>query len=261
MRIGIGVIGFCGHAGFAVQGWDQLRECGIEVDLVAVASLDPESIPLEHWRSFQEDFAVCDSWQELIARADIDVVVVDGPYHLHSEMSQLALQAGKHVFCEKAVALNWQQLADLENCYAHHSHLHFWPMMSLRYTPRFYTALELVGEGAIGQLRTVRMQKSYKLGTRPGWYQDREIYGGTIPWVGSHALDLIHAVAGVPQSVSAIQQMGPDNYELAASIQAQHAGGVISTATIEFYRPQAADGHSDDRLRIVGESGIVEVIG
>ncbi len=260
MDVGIGIIGFCGHWSTALPDWAQLQSNDIDMVLRGVASLTPESIPQERLQEQQSGFTVFDTWQELIADKAIDVVVVDGPFHLHAEMSIAAMQAGKHVFCEKLVALTWDDYQKLKEVQAS-TQMHFWAMMGLRYSSRFFTALQLAKSGVLGELRHVRMQKSYKLGTRPTYYQDRALYGGTIPWVGSHAVDLIYAIAGNAQTVNAIHQYGPDNYELAAFMQYQHDNGIISSASLDYYRPSGADSHSDDRLRIAGDQAIVEVIG
>ncbi len=256
-RIGVGIIGFCGHAYLAQEGWDALADIGIDIDLVGVASLDRDSIPEARFAAHRHADFIFSSWQALVDSAAVDVVVVDGPYHLHAEMSAYALAAGKHVFCEKLVALTWDQLAMLEAA-AEKSDAHFWSMTALRYDPSFHSALQLVKDKAIGKVCSIQAQKSYKLGTRPEWYGDRALYGGTIPWVGSHALDLIYALAGPAITVDAVHSQCAEGYEMAALVQCRHEQDVLSSVTMDFYRPASASSHSDDRIRIVGEAGIIE---
>ena len=263
MNLGIGIIGFCGHAYLAMQGWELLRSQGIELELIGVATDSDSSIPSEALSSLSKNYKTFASWEDLINDPAVDVVVVDGPYYLHAAMSSAALLAGKHVFAEKLVALDWSQYDLLLRAYeeTREQSLHFWSMMALRYAAPFYTAISALKSNVIGSLRQVHMQKSYKNGTRPDWYGDREKYGGTIPWVGSHALDLIYVVAGQAQSTSAVQTQCPEGYERSAFIQSRHAAGVLSSASLDFYRPATASTHADDRLRLVGDAGVIEARG
>ena len=51
-------------------------------------------------------------------------------------------------------------------------------------------------DGTVGQIRLMNAQKSYKLGRRNEFYKIRSTYGGTIPWVGSHAIDWLYWFSG-----------------------------------------------------------------
>ena len=95
-------------------------------------------------------------------------------------------------------------------------------------------------------------------GTRPSWYSDRTLYGGTIPWVGIHAIDWIYNFTAKRfLSVNSIS-FGKDP-EMAALCQFEMEGGVVASVNVDYYRPTGASTHGDDRVRCVGTNGVVEV--
>ena len=138
-------------------------------------------------------------------------------------------------------------------------------MVGLRYQADFQYALHLVRIGAVGKVKLVRAQKSYRLGNRPAFYRHRESYGGTIPWVGSHAIDWILAFSGSPFHEVYATQTADDNFnhgelEVACQCLFTMKNGVQAMASIDYLRPPAAPSHGDDRVRIAGTDGILEVI-
>ena len=137
------------------------------------------------------------------------------------------------------------------------SGIRFCAMHYLRYDPAFYMGAKLVKSGAVGDVRLITAQKSYKYGTRPEWYQDPDLYGGAIPWVGIHAIDWIYHFTGKRFLSVATQKAG----EMAAICQFSLEGGTIGAMNLDFYRPQGAATHGDDRVRCVGTAGILEVQG
>jgi len=109
-------------------------------------------------------------------------------------------------------------------------------------------------------------QKSYKAGKRSPLFHQRETYGGTIPWVGIHALDWVLWFSGQKvKTVSAVQSAmvnnGNGSMETTAICLFQLEDEVVAHINIDYLRPQNADTHGDDRIRIAGTSGVIEVRG
>ena len=130
-------------------------------------------------------------------------------------------------------------------------------MHYLRFAPAFYHAARMVREGAIGEVRMLTAQKSYRFGKRPAWYSDRELYGGTIPWVGIHAIDWIYHFSGKRfLSVSAQHVGSPEMAVLCLFEMEDH---IMAAIQLDFYRPATAPTHGDDRIRCVGTRGVLEV--
>jgi predicted dehydrogenase len=121
----------------------------------------------------------------------------------------------------------------------------------------------------------VSVQKSYPLeswagGPRPPFYKARKTFGGTIPWIGMHAVDLIRWFSGSEfASVAAAQTTvgNQDHGELesAATLHFRLASGALGTAQVDFLRrrvePKAKDSWGDDRLRALGDGGMLEIRG
>ena len=204
-----------------------------------------------------------DDWQEMLDTEKPDIVSIDGPFEDHAKMCVAALERGIHVFCEKPIALN---LADLDAVEAawRKSGAKIISMVGLRYDAAFYHAWSLIRAGAIGDIRIVSTRKSYKLGTRPAFYRERATYGGTIPWVGSHAFDWIlwftqANFVSVSAMHSAEANGGNGDMEIAAVCQMKLNNGAFAQASIDLLRPNDAATHGDDRIRLAGSHGVLEV--
>lgn len=206
---------------------------------------------------------VCSDWRAMLDKLKPDVVCIDGPFELHAEMCAESLKRGIHVFCEKPIALTLDQL-EMVRAAHRKSSARIVSMVGLRYEPAFLQGARMVRGGAIGKLKLIRAQKSYKLGTRPDFYKHRETYGGTIPWVGSHAFDWILYFSGDTfESVTAVQSaednFGNGDLEIAALCQFRMRSGILASASIDYLRPGSAPTHGDDRVRAAGTEGVLEV--
>ncbi|HRK32931.1 MAG TPA: Gfo/Idh/MocA family oxidoreductase, partial [Tepidisphaeraceae bacterium] len=236
------------------------------VDLVAAASggEGDSTAAITEWCG-KNDRAptMFDNWREMLDAVKPDAAVVCGPFELHAEMISAAMQRGIHVFAEKPCALTFDDLAAIRQCAEAHPAIHLAAMMQSRYDPGFYTAWRLIGEGAIGEVRLINARKAYKRGQRADYYRNRQTYGGTIPWVGSHAIDWMLWFAGVrPESVTAAQSRmhngGIGTMESSAACLFRLAGERIGTVSIDVLRPENATAHGDDWIRAVGSAGVIE---
>jgi len=260
--IDVCIIGDRGHLGYVFRDLPDLPDVSISGISSGTHEDDPDSLKAI-CQSLGHNPVLYDDWREMLPALRPEIVVVCGPFELHTEMSLTALSLGAHVFCEKPAAITWEDYQRLKDGVAACDR-HFATMMGLRYDPAFYAAWKMVRDGAIGKIRLLNGQKSYKLGTRPAYYHQRETYGGTIPWVGSHAIDWIYWFSGAEfLSVMAYQSRegndGQGDLETAALCQFQMGGDVLASASIDYFRPDEAPSHGDDRLRVVGERGVIEV--
>ncbi|MDR3412707.1 MAG: Gfo/Idh/MocA family oxidoreductase [Formivibrio sp.] len=137
-------------------------------------------------------------------------------------------------------------------------------MFGIRYKSWFLTAYQAVRAGAIGEVRLLHAQKSYRLGQREAFYTRRDSFGGTIPWVGCHAIDWLRWFSGqefvsVFASHSTRANSGHGDLESSAMCAFEMTGEVAATVNIDYLRPANAPNHDDDRIRIVGDAGVLEV--
>jgi predicted dehydrogenase len=134
----------------------------------------------------------------------------------------------------------------------------------------FRAARKAVQEGLIGTVVLATSQKSYRWGSRPAWYADRTSYGSTLLWVASHGIDFIRFVTGKKFIAVTARQSNLVRPEFRAPGSAHGAedhavcmydleGGGVGVAHADYLRPDAAPTHGDDRLRVAGSKGVVEI--
>ncbi len=208
---------------------------------------------------------VYDSYMEMLDRVRPDIVCVDGPFERHAEMTIAALQRGASVFCEKPMATTLDDLERVRAAWEHAGRPHLASMTVMRYRAPFAKAYELVQEGAIGTIKLIKAQKSYKLKTRREFYRKRATYGGTIPWVGSHALDWILWFSGAGFKTlyanhTTTDNKGHEELEIAAQVQCVMHNGILAYASMDYLRPDIAPTHGDDRIRLAGTDGVLEIV-
>jgi predicted dehydrogenase len=249
-----------GHAGTVLMQLESMPG----VKIVATADAGDSVALVEDWCAGHghqpEHF---DDHRAMLDEVKPDAVVVCGPFEDHAAHCVDAIERGVHVMTEKPAALDFDGLAGIRAACAKHPDVLLSGMMFSRYDAGFFASHKLVSDGAVGDVRLVNARKSYKLGKRPEYYHRRSTYGGSIPWVGSHAIDWTMWVVGKPPvSVYAHHAPWADGgcgaMERSASCLFTFAGGVSATVSIDVMRPGAAPTHGDDWLRVVGSTGVIE---
>ncbi len=216
---------------------------------------------------------IYEDWKEMLVQEKPDVAVINTVMADNGKIAMEALQMGISVFCEKPVATDLETLALLEKTYyemkekyAAEKNLCFTGMFGIDYLPHFETAYRFVKSGALGDIRLANAQKSYRMGNREKFYSDRARYGGTIPWVAIHAIEWVERIGGLrPIAATAYGSTacnaGNGTMEASTLCVFACAGGKMASVSADVMRPKMAPTHDDDRLRLVGEKGILEVRG
>ena len=204
-----------------------------------------------------------DSWTEMLSELSPELAVVNSWYGHMAEKTIECLKRGIHVFSEKPLATELKDLERLQAAYEAGSAA-LGCMLGLNCCGWFRTTQAAIGDGLIGEVRLLHGQKSYRMGTRGPQYQKREDYGGTIPWVGMHAIDWLLRLGGPCEQVSAFHSSACNgnngSMEATASVLMRLKGGVIASADLDYLRPTGSARHDDDRLRVTGTRGMIEVI-
>ena len=215
---------------------------------------EPEGVP----RSPFDGVPLYSSYSEMLDSLKPDYAVVSPVFGYTSRIIIECAQRGISVFSEKPVAATLSQLKSVEDAVKKHN-IRFCAMHYLRFSPDFYRAAELTMGGAIGKPILITAQKSYKWGKRPDWYSVPELYPGIVPWVGIHALDWIYAFTRSRFVHASARSYGSP--ERAAIFEFRLENGAFGAVNLDFLRPDTAPTHGDDRIRIAGESGVIEVLG
>jgi predicted dehydrogenase len=146
-----------------------------------------------------------DDGLSLATSEDVDLVIVSSTPPSHASLAVAALEAGKHVLCEKPMALNAPEAEWMVEVAERHPAQLAWIDHELRYDPVRRRVRELLRSGAIGQLRHIELSlKPYLRGdgrpqmtTAPWtWWFDRDRGGGILGAVGSHLIDLCRYWSG-----------------------------------------------------------------
>lgn len=175
------------------------------VKIVGVATTRPASaqkaaqeIGCEFWT---------DDYRELLARPDIDVVDVTTPNHVHAEIVIAAAQAGKHIYCEKPLAMT---VAEGQRMVAAATQAGVKTQMTfnLRFFPAVARARQLIESGFLGNIFSFRgryYRSSYIAADKPlSWRLRKDVSGGGALFdLGSHILDLIYYLLGDYSAVQA----------------------------------------------------------
>jgi predicted dehydrogenase len=150
------------------------------------------------------------SYEALLADPDIDAIYNPLPNHLHVPWSLKALEAGKHVLCEKPIGLTSAEAQELLDAARRRPELKVMEAFMYRQHPQWQRAQRLVTEGKIGELRTIQSFFSY-YNVDPGNIRNvAEIGGGALMDIGCYCISLSRFIFGAePQRVLGIVEYDP----------------------------------------------------
>ncbi len=191
------------------------------------------------------------SYEALLEDPDIEAVYISLPNALHIPWTLRALEAGKHVLCEKPFS---RRAEDVERAFdlAESLGLVLSEAFMYRHHPQTAKLAELVAEQAIGQLRVVRAAFSFPLTAERGGDDTRfdpELDGGAMMDVGCYCVNAIRLLAGEPEHVNAEQVLGPTGVDVVFAGTLSHANGVVTHFDCGFVLPRRSE------LEVVGEEG------
>jgi predicted dehydrogenase len=197
-----------------------------EATVVAVASRD---------RGRAEDFArehgierAHGSYEDLLADPEVDAIYNPLPNSMHVEWSIRALEAGKHVLCEKPMS---RRPAEVEEAFAaaERAGRVLEEAFMWRHHPQALRLRELLDEGAVGTLRLVTSSFSFPLADVSNIRMQGSIDGGSLMDVGCYCVSGLRLVAGEPERVSAEQVIGGEDVDVALAATLRFPGDVIGS--------------------------------
>lgn len=249
-RLRVGVLGAGAWARAAhLPGWQRDPRC----EVVALAdTLRERAEAMAAELSIAE---ATDDWQRLVTRTDIDVVDVVTPSHTHYELATAALEAGKHVLCEKPLAVTAEQGVTIVQTARDTSRLLMEAFM-YRFHPQTLWALEQVAAGRIGPVKLVRASFAFNVGARSHDIRlQAALAGGSLMDVGCYPVNLCRAIYGRTPIAVGARVFVPSNGEVEQA----------TTAVLDF--DDGCFGLIDSNLRlstrqtaeIIGETGTITI--
>jgi predicted dehydrogenase len=220
-------------------------------DIVAVGSRSKDRA--EEFASRMALKCAYGDYNELVAADDLDVIYVATPHNLHNEGVTLALNAGKHVFVEKPIALNRAQALEMVEL-ARRKRLFFAEALWTFYLPKFDVLRQLLETKAIGQIKSVYTDYGEYF-TRDHRIFDPKLAGGPLLDLGTYPVSLLTEIFGVPQRVVGLGQ--PDssgvNGQLSAILtDADGNQGTVSTTLYGFTPTNAVIVGTEGTIRFDG---------
>ena len=197
---------------------------------------------------------VCNDFRDLVSDRDIDAVVIAAPPYLHHQMTLAALEAGKHVLCEKPMARNLAEARDMAKM-ADRAGVAAMVNHQFRFLPLRSRIKELVDEGYLGEphaatLTVFRSSLADPHGRPFGWLMEYDKAGGMLGATGSHHIDALRwwfgeitAVAGatatmvkkrrLPESAAMATVDADDNFAFVL----RFANGALATVHVTATAP------------------------
>lgn len=262
-RLGVGIIGASGFFGkdWYLAGFKTVADAKV----VAVSARDRKRLD-----ALDTDANRYTNYHDLLADRSVDLVAISTPDAMHHEQVLAAAAAGKHVLCEKPLALNSTQAHEMVAAVEHAGKCGF-INFTYRAVPTIQVIADLIRSGRIGEVQHVRADVSWGDGLHhrkgsPPWRSQSENSGaqGILGDAGPHALDLVSWLFGTPSRlVCQMRTLVPDRYSEGTIDNADIClmqGELSGGATFASYLSRVADGPARFLiLHILGSEGTIEV--
>lgn len=257
-RIRVAILGFDGHTADIIGPLPGLPD----VEIVAICDSDPKVTERQARNPRLAAAKRYPDYRRMLDSEKLDVVAV---CNSNGDRAAAILECAArklNVVAEKPLATELADLARVRRA-VEENRIRLGMLLPMRYSPPYLALKKIVDSGQIGEVVQIGAQKSYKLGDRPGWMLRRASYGGTIPWIGIHMVDLMRFTSGREFIGAASFQgrIGDKNIgemeTVTASIFEMDNGGAAALR-MDYFRPATAATHGDDRLRLAGTKGVAE---
>ena len=219
--------------------------------VIAVASRNEEKA-----RLFADDLGIpraLGSYKALLAAEDIEAVYIPLPNSLHREWTIKAAEAGKHILCEKPLALNAAECDEMEMAARRHGVLLMEAFM-YRFHPQTEKVLQLIRQGAIGTVRLIHAAFTFRLAHRATNIRlQPDLGGGALMDVGCYCVNVSRTMAGKePVEVQAYAHWAETGVDEQLVGTLRFADGLLAQFDCalnlerrEMYQVVGTDGHLD----------------
>ncbi|MGD8177209.1 Gfo/Idh/MocA family protein [Marinimicrobium sp. ARAG 43.8] len=221
-------------------------------ELVAVASRSADNA-----RAFADELGIAKSYgsyEQLLADPDIDAIYNPLPNHLHVPMSVKALEAGKHVLCEKPISLDTDDLQALKRAAKANPTLKVMEAFMYRFHPQWAMIQQWLEQGVLGQIRHYAAFFSYNNRDEDNIRNLPEIGGGGLMDIGCYGISSARFVYGAEpvRVIGSVQPLAGYNVDCLTSAIMEFPDGTASfTVTTKTEHTQWAELH--------GEKGLVRL--
>ena len=179
------------------------------------------------------------SYDQLLDECDCDAVAIFTPHNTHREIALAAAAAKRHIFCEKAMAIDVRECHDMIDAAAENG-VKLMVGHKRRFRPAYQELKRLLDGGDFG--RPLGINVNGYFGNRIGsWWASREACGGLLHWAGVHDVDTIRYLLGEVEEVSAFESVKVDHdlsdYSDAISVSMRFASGAVGSLQVSTLYP------------------------
>jgi predicted dehydrogenase len=249
--IGLGVIGCGGFGLFALQQF-------MQVPGIRLAGMAGTARPAALAAAKRYGLEDAEDVGRLIARPEVDLIYIATPPFLHFEQAKLALDAGKHVICEKPLAMTVEEADELIAIARRNDRLIVANLMQ-RYNPLYDIAKHFVEQRPLGELLHGYFENYASDENLPPthWFWDRKLSGGIFIEHGVHFFDMFAGWLGDGEVVASQTSCRADGVEDQVQCTVRYGG-----VHVNFYHGFTQPGRMDrQELRLVFERGDVLLTG
>lgn len=222
-----------------------------DAELVAVGSRSQASAD-----AFGDEHGIpnrYDSYEALVNDPDVDVVYIGTPHTFHYENMLLALNAGKHVLCEKAFTINTKEAQECINL-AREKNLFLMEAMWMYFIPSIVKLRELLAEGIIGDVLMVQAHFNMLLDLDPqSRIMNPELGGGAMLDVGIYPISFARMVLGLPNNIYSHVELSETGVDLQAGLLFAYDDGKSALLSMGVHS------HMPNNAIIKGTKGYIEV--
>ena len=190
------------------------------------------------------------SYEALLADADVEAVYIPIPNSMHVEWTIRALEAGKHVLCEKPFT---RHAAEAERAFevADRAGLHVMEAFMYRHNPQTARLVQRIEEGAVGEAQRVRAAFSFTVDNPANIRLLGDLDGGALMDVGCYCVNGARLLAGEPDQVDGQQVIGP------GGVDVRFAGTLSFPGDVTGQFECGLDLPVRDELEVVGSDGSI----
>jgi myo-inositol 2-dehydrogenase / D-chiro-inositol 1-dehydrogenase len=266
-RIPTAMIGTGNRGSYVLKG--VLEQPGTKV--AALCDLKPARLDAAATVAARDNPTTYTEWRKIIDRKDIEAVFIATPPHLHSEMAVAALQAGKHVYCEKPIGITPEQVRNVVKA-ARSANRVFVAGQQMRSFRQLGQAVSKIREGIIGEVLMVKAQRHGSAdiphdSSSSDWYFDVSKSGGYLIEMSVHNLDACNwAIGSRPERAAGfggiqLYKNDPPGRTIfdCGVLSYDYANGAKMSFTQSVFHPrQMPDGNQ--YIHVFGSKGAVDLM-
>ncbi len=247
-KVSFGILGFGTHAKrVMIKAFEEAMYAQVR----AIAT--PSSEKKQEITQTYPGITVFNGYEELLSDPQIEAVYIALPNHLHAEWTIRALAHGKHVLCEKPLALTFEEAQEVSSA-AKKAQKQVGEAFMYRFHPQHAEVKRLLAQGTLGKLQLLELHYHYLLEDEDNIRAKKDTAGGGLFDVGCYGIDCARFLfEAQPQAVSGSWVIGKSGVDECASFQLFFADGRVANITCGMNLPR------ENRYTLYGTNGVIEV--